>query len=32
VQVQADHSLKTDLQAVAAAVEAWLPSVVPRLG
>ena len=30
VQVPGDHSLRTDLQAVAAAVEAWLPRVVPR--
>ena len=29
-QVPGDHSLRTDLQAVAAAVEAWLPRVVPR--
>jgi predicted alpha/beta-hydrolase family hydrolase len=28
VQVPGDHSLRTDLQAVAAAVEAWLRSVV----
>jgi predicted alpha/beta-hydrolase family hydrolase len=27
VQVPGDHSLRTDLRAVAAAVEAWLPSV-----
>ena len=32
VQVQADHGLKTDLQAVAAAVEVWLPTVLPPLG
>lgn len=31
VQVAADHSLRTDLEAVAAAVQAWLPRVVgPR--
>jgi len=29
VQVSGDHSLRTDLQAVAAAVRAWLPTVVP---
>ncbi len=29
VQVAGDHSLKTDLEAVAAAVRAWLPGVVP---
>jgi predicted alpha/beta-hydrolase family hydrolase len=28
VQVSGDHSLRTDLQAVAAAVRAWLPSVL----
>jgi uncharacterized protein len=28
VQVSGDHSLRTDLQAVAAAVEGWLPHVV----
>jgi hypothetical protein len=28
VQVQGDHGLKADLQAVAAAVRAWLPQVV----
>jgi len=28
VQVEGDHSLKTDLAAVAAAVRAWLPGVV----
>ena len=28
VQVPGDHGLKTDLEAVAAAVEAWLPGVV----
>jgi uncharacterized protein len=27
VQVQGDHSLRTDLEAVAAAVRAWLPAV-----
>jgi uncharacterized protein len=31
VQVPGDHSLKTDLEAVAAAVRAWLPSVMVRL-
>jgi predicted alpha/beta-hydrolase family hydrolase len=30
VQVPGDHGLKTDLDAVAAAVRAWLPGVVPR--
>jgi predicted alpha/beta-hydrolase family hydrolase len=30
VQVPGDHSLKTDLQAVAAAVQRWLPSVVAQ--
>jgi uncharacterized protein len=30
VQVAGDHSLRTDLQAVAAAVRAWLPTVVTR--
>jgi uncharacterized protein len=30
VQVPGDHSLRTDLDAVAAAVRAWLPSVVPQ--
>jgi hypothetical protein len=30
VQVQADHSLRTDLGAVAAAVREWLPGVVGR--
>jgi predicted alpha/beta-hydrolase family hydrolase len=30
VQVAGDHSLRTDLEAVAAAVRAWLPSVVPQ--
>jgi hypothetical protein len=29
VLVSADHSLKTDLEAVAAAIRAWLPTVVP---
>jgi uncharacterized protein len=29
VQVPGDHGLKTDLEAVAAAVRAWLPGVVP---
>jgi len=28
VRVQGDHSLRTDLQAVAAAVRAWLPAFV----
>jgi predicted alpha/beta-hydrolase family hydrolase len=28
VQVAGDHSLRTDLQAISAAVEAWLPTVV----
>ena len=28
VQVLGDHSLRTDLDAVAAAVRAWLPGVV----
>jgi len=28
VQVAGDHSLRTDLPAIAAAVEAWLPTVV----
>ena len=28
VQVQGDHSLRTDLEAVAAAVRAWLPGVL----
>ena len=32
VQVQADHGLKTDLQAVAAAVDNWLRQVVLGLG
>jgi uncharacterized protein len=30
VQVPGDHSLRTDLDAVAAAVRDWLPGVVPR--
>ena len=30
VLVSADHGLKTDLEAVAAAVRAWLPGVVTR--
>jgi len=30
VQVPGDHSLRTDLQAVAAAVRAWLPQVVAQ--
>ena len=30
VQVPGDHSLRTDLDAVAAAVRAWLPGVVQR--
>jgi hypothetical protein len=29
VQVQSDHSLRSDLEAVAAAVRAWLPAVAP---
>jgi predicted alpha/beta-hydrolase family hydrolase len=29
VLVRGDHSLRTDLQAVAAAVQAWLPGVLP---
>ena len=29
VEVPGDHGLKTDLEAVAAAVRAWLPGVVP---
>jgi hypothetical protein len=28
VQVQGDHSLRTDLDAVADAVRAWLPTLV----
>jgi uncharacterized protein len=32
VQVAGDHSLRTDLQAVAAAVQGWLPSVVAHAG
>ena len=28
VKVQGDHALKTDLQAVAGAIRAWLPNVV----
>jgi uncharacterized protein len=28
VEVPGDHSLRTDLEAVAAAARAWLPSVV----
>jgi uncharacterized protein len=32
VQVPGDHSLRTDLQAVAAAVRAWLPQVVAQAG
>ena len=31
VEVPGDHGLKTDLEAVAAAVRAWLPGVVPLL-
>jgi predicted alpha/beta-hydrolase family hydrolase len=31
VQVPGDHSLRTDLEAVAAAVRGWLPGVVPHL-
>jgi hypothetical protein len=30
VQVQSDHSLRADLDAVAAAVRDWLPGVVGR--
>jgi predicted alpha/beta-hydrolase family hydrolase len=30
VQVHGNHSLRTDLQAVAAAVADWLPGVVAR--
>jgi hypothetical protein len=30
VQVPGDHSLRTDLDAVAAAIRAWLPGVVGR--
>jgi hypothetical protein len=30
VKVAGDHSLRTHLRAVAAAVEGWLPGVVPR--
>ncbi|MGH3455985.1 MAG: alpha/beta family hydrolase, partial [Nocardioidaceae bacterium] len=30
VQVSGDHSLRTDLEAVAAAVRAWLPQVVAQ--
>jgi predicted alpha/beta-hydrolase family hydrolase len=30
VQVPGDHSLRADLEAVAAAVRAWLPHVVPQ--
>jgi uncharacterized protein len=30
VQVPGDHSLRTDVEAVEAAVRAWLPGVVPR--
>jgi uncharacterized protein len=30
VQVPGDHSLRTDLEAVAAAVRGWLPGVVPH--
>lgn len=29
--VPGDHSLRTDLEAIAAAVRAWLPGVAPRL-
>jgi hypothetical protein len=32
VQVPGDHGLKSDLEAVAAAVRAWLPAVVPAAG
>ena len=30
VPVPGDHSLKTDVDAVAAAVRAWLPRIVPE--
>jgi hypothetical protein len=30
VEVPGDHSLRTDIEAVEAAVQAWLPGVVPR--
>jgi len=30
VQVPGDHSLRTDVEAVAAAVRDWLPSVVAQ--
>jgi hypothetical protein len=30
VQVPGDHSLKADLEAVAAAVRSWLPGVLPQ--
>jgi uncharacterized protein len=30
VQVPGDHSLRTDLEAVAAAVRSWLPGILPR--
>ncbi len=30
VQVPGDHSLRTDLQAVSAAVQDWIPRVVPQ--
>jgi uncharacterized protein len=30
VEVPGDHSLRTDVQAVAVAVQSWLPAVVPR--
>jgi predicted alpha/beta-hydrolase family hydrolase len=30
VRVPGNHSLRTDVEAVAAAVRAWLPRVVPR--
>ncbi len=30
VEVPGDHSLRTDIEAVEAAVRAWLPGVVPR--
>jgi len=32
VEVPGDHSLRTDLDAIAAAVREWLPSVVRELG
>ncbi|HJQ75056.1 MAG TPA: hypothetical protein VJ814_09225, partial [Gaiellaceae bacterium] len=32
VEVQADHALKSDLPALAAAVERWLTGLLARLG